>query len=117
MLKFFVFNLVIAIAISSCNAICAEEARLRDGTYEGEHSFVTVAVTVENGKVADIKMVRHGGGGKKYATMVEPLIGDMIREQAVDVDSVTGATVSSECLKKAVNDALQKASRADDNRE
>ena len=89
--------------------IPAGAVSLRDGTYEGKHSFITVLVTVENGKIGDIAMTEHGGGGKKYADMVGPIIGKIIEKQSTDVDVVTGATVSSENLVKAVEDALEKA--------
>ena len=87
----------------------AFEGTLRDGTYEGEHSFVKVEVTVAGGKVTEIDLVRHGGGGDTYAAMVEPLTGSMVEAQTTSVDTVTGATVSSNYLKKAVEKALNKA--------
>lgn len=89
--------------------LCAFEIGLRDGAYEGEYSFVKVRVTVAGGKVERIEMVEHGGGGEKYALMAEPLLSEMVEKQGTSVDSVTGATVSSENLKKAVEAALEKA--------
>lgn len=83
---------------------------LRDGTYEGEHSFVAVAVTVSGGKITAIEMTRHGGGGEKYAEMVRPLLGQMVEKGSTEVDTVSGATTSSNHLKKAVENALRKAS-------
>ncbi len=79
---------------------------LKDGVYEGKHFYVTVAVTISRGKIADIDILYHGNGGKKYQYMVEPLIGDMIRKQTTDVDVVTGATWSSRNLSQAVLKAL-----------
>ena len=85
-----------------------EEAR-RDGGYEGESGFVAVSVTVAGGRIAGIRMIRHGGGGEKYAEMVRPLLERMVEAQSVEVDTVTGATVSSNYLKEAVAAALRKA--------
>jgi uncharacterized protein with FMN-binding domain len=82
---------------------------LKDGVYEGKHFYVTVAVTIAGGKIEDIKILYHGNGGKKYEYMVEPLIGDMIREQTTEVDVVTGATWSSKNLSEAVLKALLKS--------
>lgn len=87
----------------------AFEGEFKDGTYEGECSFIKVEVTVNDGKVENINMVKHGGGGKKYALMTEPLIENILKKQSTDIDAVTGATVSSENLKKAVENALDKA--------
>jgi uncharacterized protein with FMN-binding domain len=79
---------------------------LKDGVYEAKHFYVTVAVTISRGKIADIKILYHGNGGKKYEYMVEPLIGVMIRKQTTEVDVVTGATWSSQNLSQAVLKAL-----------
>ena len=88
----------------------AFDAVLEDGTYEGEPSFVKVLLTVTDGKVSDIFIASHGGGGDEYALMIEPLTEEMVERQTTSVEAVTGATVSSEYLKKAVEDALRKAS-------
>jgi uncharacterized protein with FMN-binding domain len=89
----------------------AFEGDLKDGTYEGEFSFVKVRLTVAGGKVENIQMVKHGGGGQKYADIVEPLMGEMVAKQTTAVDAITGATVRSKNLIKAVEDALRKAAR------
>ena len=89
----------------------ADIAEYSDGVYEGEHSFVKVRVTVENGKITEIEILRHGGGGKKYAEMIKPLIDEVIEKQSTEIDAITGATVSSRNFKAAVEDALRKAAR------
>ena len=81
----------------------------RDGEYRGEHSFISVSLKIEDNKITAIDILRHGGGGKKYEEMIEPLIGRILEQQTTDVDAVSGATVSSAHLKKAVAQALQKA--------
>jgi uncharacterized protein with FMN-binding domain len=91
------------------NATGAFGGGLKDGTYQGEHAFVRVEVTVVRGKMQDISVVEHGGGGAKYAEMIQPLTGEMVEKATTEVDAVTGATVSSEHFKKAVEDALGKA--------
>ncbi len=103
-----VFALFLGAALVSPGILAGGEA-MKDGTYRGEHSFVTVAVTVSGGRIAAIEMIRHGGGGEEYAEMVRPLLGQMVEMQSTEVDIVTGATVSSNHLKKAVAQALQQA--------
>ncbi|MEA3489088.1 MAG: FMN-binding protein [Candidatus Omnitrophota bacterium] len=100
----------LVLTLTSALSFGGDEAKYKDGTYEGVHSFVTVSVTVKDGKIAGIVLARHGGGGAEYAAMVGPLIGKIMEKQSTDVDAVTGATVSSVNLKKAVEDALKKAS-------
>jgi uncharacterized protein with FMN-binding domain len=70
---------------------------------------VTVEIVVEGGKMTDIRILHHGGGGPKYAAMVEPLLSEMVAGQDTEVDVITGATVSSKNLKRAVDDAIEKA--------
>jgi len=85
----------------------AEDMNYKDGIYIGEYSFVKVRVVVEEGKISDIEMLHHGGGGKKYENMAKDLIPSIIEKQSIEVDAITGATVSSENLKKAIENALQ----------
>ena len=80
-----------------------------DGVYEGECSFVRVRVAIKDGNISDVKILRHGGGGKKYADMINPLTDKVVQEQSTNIDAITGATVSSKNFKKAVDNALKKA--------
>ena len=82
-----------------------------DGTYEAESSngMITVAVTIENNKIIAIEILEHLGGGKNYEDMIQPLIGNIIEKQSTQVHAITGATVSSNALKEAVNNAIKKA--------
>ena len=107
---FFVISTFFAF-ITNCN-LSQAKISYKDGTYEGEYSFVKVAVRIEKGEIEDIKIVHHGGGGQKYAEMVEPLLYEIVRKQSTDIDAITGATVSSINLKEAVKNALNKASIA-----
>jgi uncharacterized protein with FMN-binding domain len=111
--------LLLVLMFVAIKTLCAAEAQFKNGTYEGkpfllkdgiyqgEHIFVTVTVTIENGKISGIEMLHLAR--EKYAVMVEPLIGEIIKKQSTDVDSVTGATASSRNLRKAVVKALLKA--------
>ncbi len=86
-----------------------------DGTYEGiaETTLVkvTVEVTVEDKKIKDIKLIRHVNGKGAKA---ESILKDMIAGNTYEVDSVSGATSSSEVIKSAVSDALAKGAAKND---
>ena len=99
--------LFLAVFIIFIHCAESEDSNYQDGIFEGEHSFIKVCVKVEEGKISDIEILQHGGGGEKYEKMIEPLIFSIIENQSTEVDSVTGATVSSVNLKKAVGNALQ----------
>ncbi len=81
-----------------------------DGVYEGsvDETFirVRVRVTVEGGAVTNIVLLEHENGRGKPA---EAVIGEIIRQQTLEVDAVSGATNSSKVIKKAIEKALQAA--------
>ena len=109
------FTVIAFISFSTNIYVQSEEVKPKDpldgvldGVYEGTYSFIRVAVTIENGRIVDIKIQEHGGGGEEYASKIEPLISVIIQRQSTRVDSMAGATLSSENLKKAIEDALSK---------
>jgi NosR/NirI family transcriptional regulator, nitrous oxide reductase regulator len=99
---------MIAILLSS-SCCFADSVKYIDGAYSGSHAFIDVIITIEDNKIANIEIMRHGGGGKRYEDMVIPLIDKIILNQSTRIDAVTAATVSSENLVKAVDMALSQA--------
>jgi uncharacterized protein with FMN-binding domain len=85
-------------------------AALDDGVYNGIHSAGRwtneVAVTVEDGKISGIQIVRDirfadsGTAGEVFRRVLEA--------QNTAVDSVAGATVTSKAYLKAIENALRK---------
>ncbi|HEY9574657.1 MAG TPA: FMN-binding protein, partial [Lachnospiraceae bacterium] len=86
--------------------------QLKDGQYEGSAKGyggrLTVLVTVKDGKIADIKVTSHSETPEYYAS-ASSIIANIIKSNTPNVDSVSGATVSSNAIKSAVRDALSKA--------
>ena len=80
-----------------------------DGVYEGHSSTdlvkADVRVTVSDGKISDINIIRHECGKGRPAEKMIPV---MIQNNDVEVDAISGATVSSAVIKDAVRDALRK---------
>lgn len=84
-------------------------SNVEDGIYEGHSELgpviVDVKVTVESGKITEADILKHENGlGESANTIVDK----MVEQNTYDVDIVSGATVSSEVIMNAVNDALQK---------
>ncbi len=82
-----------------------------DGVYEGRYSnwpnSASVTVSVKDGRITDIVVVRHVASwiGKK----AEPVIpARIIATQSTRVDAISGATNSSRVIMNAVQDALDK---------
>ena len=85
---------------------------LKDGEYEGNATgyggSLTVRITVKGGKLTDIKVISQTET-PEYFNRAKAVIGKILSSGNVNVDSVSGATISSNAIKKAVADALRKA--------
>ena len=83
-------------------------SKVADGVYEGysEPDLVKVGVrvTVAEGKIADIEILKHECGKGKPA---EDMLPDMIKENSVEVDAISEATYSSAVIKDAIRKALR----------
>ncbi|MCM1235972.1 MAG: FMN-binding protein [Ruminococcus flavefaciens] len=80
---------------------------IQDGNYIGEYSItpvhVKVEVTVDNHKITNIAILQHDNG---LGSKAESIVRNVIEEQSLDIDAVSGATVSSKCILKAVENAI-----------
>lgn len=91
----------------------AEPVKAKAGSFVGEgkgiHGNIQVAVTLEGKKITDIQVLKQEEtpGVGDVATKLIPQ--DIIKYQSVAVDTVAGATISSEGVIAAVKQALQKA--------
>ncbi len=81
--------------------------QIENGQYFGNYQIfpvkVSVQVTIQNGTITQIELLEHFNGKGSAA---EKIMDDIIREQSLQVDCISGATVSSMAIKKAVEDSL-----------
>ena len=86
--------------------------KLKDGSYEGRgigfRGDVKVQVDVSGGKISNINIVDNVDDAP-YFDKAKSLVGTIISKQTPNVDSISGATYSSNGIKSAVRDALKKA--------
>lgn len=82
-------------------------AAVEDGEYIGECDVGMVAakvkVTVEAHEIIAVELLEHQNG---RGVPAEVITAEIVRRQKVDVDAVSGATNSSQVIKKAVENAL-----------
>ncbi|MBP3524418.1 MAG: FMN-binding protein [Clostridia bacterium] len=94
-----------ATQLDAVAAVAPEQ--VADGTYEGAAETplvkVTVEVTVQAHKLKDIQLLRHENG---QGAPAEAMIPDMLSRNTSEVDTVSGATLSSKAIRAAVRDAL-----------
>jgi uncharacterized protein with FMN-binding domain len=82
--------------------------QIKDGSYSGECTTTLVSakvkVDVADHKITDIKILEHKCGKGKKAEVITDSI---LKSQSLDVDTISGATLSSNVIRKAVFNALE----------
>lgn len=101
-----------ALAVSA--ALCGSAfAAMTDGTYTGEgkgrNGTITVEVTVKAGKLDAVKVVKHTETVGISDAAVADFPKAIVAAQSTAVDAVAGATMTSEGIRAAVAEAIQKA--------
>jgi len=85
-------------------------SRSTDGIYTGSYDTnlikVTVEVTIENQRILEITILKHENG---LGDEAKNIVTDIILEQDHQVDVISGATGSSNVIKKAVEVAIKKS--------
>ena len=98
-----------ALAVSA--ALCG--SAMTDGTYTGEgkgrNGTITVEVTVKAGKLDAVKVVKHTETVGISDAAVADFPKAIVAAQSTAVDAVAGATMTSEGIRAAVAQAIQKA--------
>ncbi len=86
-----------------------------DGTYTGEAQgyggTVAVELTVENGKITALTITSAEKEDTAYLDAASAVIDSILEQQSTDVDTVSGATFSSNGILHAAEDALRKAEK------
>ncbi|MBC3796259.1 FMN-binding protein [Acetobacterium tundrae] len=87
---------------------------LKDGTYtgvaDGYGPNLTVSVTVASNEITDVKVVSHNEVGvQHYGRAIDAVPAEIIAKQTPVVDTISGATYTSNGIMKAVIIALKKA--------
>lgn len=88
--------------------------KYKDGTYQGSGTgfrggTTIVELTISNGKITDITTISSEDTPDFYERAFSDEADKIISSQSTDIDTVSGATYSSEGIISAVKDALSKA--------
>ena len=110
---------IIILLIVSCNtssfaeikAFLPDMTEKINGVYRGNYTLsgtpvkVVLDVVVQNALITKIQIIEHTGSpiGKK----AEKITLNIIKEQSLEIDVISGATGSSKAILKAVENALQ----------
>ena len=81
-----------------------------DGIYEGSGDGfggkITVRLTVKNGRLQKAEIISAKNETKDYLESAKKILDDAVKQQSTDVDTVSGATLSSNGIIAAMKDAL-----------
>ncbi|MCC5909222.1 MAG: flavocytochrome c [Clostridiaceae bacterium] len=94
------------------------EANLEDGTYkgsaQGHNAEIDVEVSIVDGKIESINILSH----EETSVLSDPVFNDlknmMEEHNSINIDTVSGATISSMGFRNAVKEALEKAGATDE---
>ena len=88
---------------------------LSDGEYtatvDGQEGPMTVKTTIEGGKIAAVEVVENAETQAIAGGALEAVPQAIVSANSVDVDGVTGATLTSGRIKKAVTQCLEEAAK------
>lgn len=95
------------LAVSTIASIDLSE--IEDGTYTGTYTALPISaevhVTVQNHRLTAVELVKHSHGRGAAA---EVILDEVLRQQTLGVDAISGATYSSKVILKAIENALTK---------
>lgn len=98
----------------SSSSTTTNQNNYKDGTYIGagtgfRRGTTEISVTVENNKITNVETVSNQDTPRFYDGAENTIISEIISAQSTSVDTVSGATYSSEGIISAVTDALSQA--------
>ncbi len=100
-------SLVLVVGLGAIPALAqGYEDGSYQGTSKGMNGDVTFSVTVEGGKITAVTVEEHEETAGIGEMAIDQLPQEIIAKQSTEVDGVTGATVTSDAIKEAVNNAL-----------
>jgi len=78
-------------------------------TVDGRNGPITVEVTTDGVNITDVKVLEHSETQGVGSVAVDWMPARIVEANSVDVDGVTGATITSDAIKSAVTEALNSA--------
>ncbi len=102
--------LVVSFALIACGDVGLD---VEDGTYngigEGYNGEIEVEVSVEGGEIVSVEILEHSESEGTADPAIDGVPEQIIEAQSYEVDTVSGATESSEGIMEAVENALTDA--------
>ena len=105
---------VFSLLVAACGGNAPTDGtQLANGKYSADalnvESTITATVTVKGHKIAAVSVKDNGNTYAQYTSPYTVVAQRIVEAQSTDVDGITGATYSSDAVKKAVDMALAQA--------
>lgn len=81
------------------------------GTGTGNNGPIKVKVTFSDTEILSVEVIEHGETVGIYEPAVEQVPAAIVSAQDYEVDGVSGATMTSDGIMKAVKDAMEQAAK------
>lgn len=105
--------LALMLALSACTSGSEPSAKFKAGSYtgsaQGMNGEVVLEVTLSEDKIESITVKEQQETGGLGDVAIDRMIENIIKSQSIQVDTVVGATVSSNAVLSAVTNALSEA--------
>lgn len=82
-----------------------------EGAGDGYGGPIIVSVSLEYDILTDIKVISHDWEDASYFSYAEGIVSRVLEEQSTQIDVVSGATLSSEGILAAIDNALEEAEK------
>jgi uncharacterized protein with FMN-binding domain len=110
----FLSALIVLVLLSACGS--SNASKWSDGSFEGSakglYGDVVMRVVIENGKITGVEVVSHSESAGITDAAFDQIPAAVIEKQGLEgVDTLAGATVSSEAIIEALATALKKAEK------
>lgn len=115
-ISFLLIVMLLLTVMAGCGSSTA--AQLEDGVFsgvgQGHNAEIQTEVTVEDGKIKDIEVISH----KETPVLSDSIFGElkdmMVEHNSTNIDTVSGATITSVGFRNAVRNALEQAGATDE---
>ncbi len=102
---------MVALTLTGCSS--NSTSTVKDGTYEetvaGRNADITVSTTIEGGKITAVEVTDNQETKEIAGGALTDVPAAIVAANSVNVDGVTAATITSDAIKTAVSNAIEKA--------
>lgn len=115
----FLLVAMMVFTMAGCSQKAGSKPGIKDGTYtgegEGKGGKIVVDVSIKDARITNIKIVKqHETQGLSQASMKE-LISRVITKNSLEVDEISGASITLKGITTAIKNALDKAGATSEN--